>query len=72
MSTSTAIVIKAGVDILISIWGALENKPAGWEPSEQDWQNQLDEVDAATPEARLALAKLRALKFTTTATKQNK
>ena len=63
MNPATALAIKAGLDTIISIWGALENKPKGWEPSEADWASLDAEVDAATPEARFALAKLRAARL---------
>lgn len=63
MNAATALAIKAGLDTIISIWGALERKPQGWEPSESDWASLETAVDEATPEARLALARLRAAKF---------
>ena len=63
MNAATAIAIKLGIDALLSIWATHANKPPGWKPTAKDWAELDAEVDAATPEARLALAELRAAQF---------
>ena len=63
MNAATAIALSLGAEHLIRLWAALENKPPGWVPSEQDWTELDTEVLNATPEARLALARLRAAQF---------
>lgn len=64
MNPATAIAIKAGSDFLITLWRELENKPAGWTPTPEDWAELDKEVAAATPEARYLLAVARAKLFT--------
>lgn len=63
MNPATAIAIKAGLDTILNIWAALERKPEGWKPTVADWAALDNEVEAATPESRLLLAKLRAEQF---------
>ncbi len=41
------------------IWANHTGKPEGWIPSAEDWDQFLNEVDMATPEARKALAAKR-------------
>lgn len=63
MNPATALAIKAGLDTIIAIWGALESKPKGWTPSPEDWSAIDKEVAGATPEARYLLAVARAELF---------
>ncbi len=63
MDPAVAIALKLGLEALIQLWATHTNKPAGWKPSAEDWAALDAEVDAATPEARLALAQLRAAQF---------
>jgi len=64
MNAGTAVLIKLGIDALIGLWANHAGKPPGWTPSAQDWADLADEVNNATPEERLRLAKLRAAQFT--------
>ena len=66
MNPATALAIKLGIESIISIWASHANKPPGWTPTAEDWAALDAEVDAATPEARLALAQLRATQFPST------
>jgi hypothetical protein len=63
MNAATAIAIKLGLEALIQLWATHANKPAGWKPTAADWAELDAEVDAATPEARLLLAQIRAAQF---------
>ena len=63
MNPGTAILIKLGIDSLVGLWANHAGKPPGWVPTEKDWQELADEVNQATPEARLALARARASLF---------
>ena len=64
MDAATALALKLGLEALIAIWANRANKPPGWKPTAEDWAALDAEVEAATPEARLALAQLRAAQFT--------
>jgi hypothetical protein len=63
MNASTALALKLGIDAIITLWAQHANKPPGWKPTPQDWAELDAEVNAATPEARFVLAKLRAARF---------
>jgi len=64
MNAASAILIKLTFDAIVSLWADHKGKPPGWIPTAQDRKELEDEVDAATPEERLRLAKLRAAAFT--------
>lgn len=49
--------IIAGMDLVWKIYANHANKPEGWKPTDEDKQNLLDIVDAATPEAVKAEAR---------------
>jgi len=63
MNAATAIAIKLGIESLLAIWANHAGKPPGWKPGPEDWLALDVEVENASPEARLALAKLRAAQF---------
>jgi hypothetical protein len=63
MTPAAALAIKLGIESLISLWATHANKPPGWKPDAKDYAELDAAVDAATPEARLALAQLRAAQF---------
>lgn len=44
---------------LIQLWANHSNKPPGWTPTQEDIDDMLATVDAATPESRKAAARMR-------------
>jgi hypothetical protein len=63
MNAASAILIKLTFDTIVSLWADHAGKPPGWIPTAQDRKDLDNEVDNATPEERLRLAKLRAAAF---------
>lgn len=51
--------IAGALFYLIQIWANHSGKPTGWVPTQQDVEDMLAIVDAATPEARKAAARVR-------------
>ena len=51
--------IATGILTLFQIWANHVNKPEGWKPTQQDIDDLLAQVDAATPESEKAAARLR-------------
>lgn len=55
MTTAIATAIAA----IFQIWANHAGKPEGWKPSQQDIDDLLGLVDAASPEAEKAAARVR-------------
>lgn len=52
-------IIATLLNTVIQLWANHANKPPGWEPSAQDYADMRSQVDAATPEAMKAAARVR-------------
>jgi ubiquinone biosynthesis protein UbiJ len=51
--------VGTGINTLIQIWAEHANKPEGWKPTPQDLADFLAQVDASSPEAEKAAARVR-------------
>jgi len=51
--------IAAALSAILQIWASFANKPPGWKPTMEDFNDLLSLVDPATPENEKALARER-------------
>ena len=59
MNPAIAAAIAATLNGAFELWRIYANKPEGWKPTPEDYQSLLNEVEAATVEARMAAARTR-------------
>ena len=59
MNPAIAAAIAATINGAFELWRIYANKPEGWKPSHADYLNLIEEVNAATVEARMEAARVR-------------
>lgn len=50
MNPLTPFLVEQGINLAFQLLATYLNKPEGWKPTPQDFQDFLDTQDAATPE----------------------